>query len=448
MSMETEICLIRRRVSQDLHYWTKLLREDICGPGRLTKIQTTSRPDHILSDAWIRIWKAAQRREKQEWTIEKTKLAYARKLRGIYSIDPSDEEYQDIIQNARRKLETSKAAAMPCKRAFSQACIRETVVSKTEKAKASEAKATFSCITEANESTRQRTESVTKRIHEEYIAGKGQNSVCRKQWRFQMQSCSGHKEWKKLETIPAWDVTKVRSKKEVIKEAQKNNNKVHFASLMDFCHLKNSELEPQFQKYNGRVFLRGDIVKDDPGAYAVFTERGSSASLMAAAKVMDIISRLSGCAGQAADAVSAETQVKMEDGPELLKSTKSECPDIWIRLPRHKWPKSWSSMEDPVVPLERNLWGHPLAGLLWERQFEKILLKHGWEKVPNWECLFAHREKGLFLSVYVDDIKLAGKKQNLDPMWKLLNQHHFLIMYTWCVLKDNVKQTKILLTIT
>ena len=67
-------------------------------------------------------------------------------------------------------------------------------------------------------------------------------------------------------------------------------------------------------------------------------------------------------------------------------------------------------MEDPVVPLERNLYGHPLAGLLWERQFEKILLKHGWEKIPNWECLFVHRAKGLFLSVYVDDIKLAGKK--------------------------------------
>ena len=79
-------------------------------------------------------------------------------------------------------------------------------------------------------------------------------------------------------------------------------------------------------------------------------------------------------------------------------------------------------MEDPVVPLERNLYGHPLAGLLWERQFEKVLLKHGWEKIPNWECLFVHREKGLFLSVYVDDIKLAGKKQNLDPMWKVLNK--------------------------
>ena len=63
-----------------------------------------------------------------------------------------------------------------------------------------------------------------------------------------------------------------------------------------------------------------------------------------------------------------------------------------------------------------------LAGLLWERQFEKILLQHSWEKVSNWECLFVHRQKGLFLSVYVDDIKLAGKKQNIDPMWKVLNK--------------------------
>ena len=28
----------------------------------------------------------------------------------------------------------------------------------------------------------------------------------------------------------------------------------------------------------------------------------------------------------------------------------------------------------------------------------------------------------LFLSMYVDDVKLAGKKQNLDPTWKVLNK--------------------------
>ena len=78
--------------------------------------------------------------------------------------------------------------------------------------------------------------------------------------------------------------------------------------------------------------------------------------------------------------------------------------------------------DDPVVPLERNLYGHPLAGLSWKWQFEKILLKYVWEKVSDWECLFVHREKGIFLSVYVDDIKLAGEKQNIDPMWKVVNK--------------------------
>ena len=47
-------------------------------------------------------------------------------------------------------------------------------------------------------------------------------------------------------------------------------------------------------------------------------------------------------------------------------------------------------------------------------------MKYGWEKVSNLECLFVHREKGSFLSEYVDDIELAGKKRNIDPMWKEL----------------------------
>ena len=99
----------------------------------------------------------------------------------------------------------------------------------------------------------------------------------------------------------------------MIDEARKKDVKVHFASLMGLCHLKNAELEKKHQKYKGRVVLRGDIVNDDSGSGAEFTEQGPSASQLTAAKVMDIISRLPGYAGQAADAVSAKTQVKMED---------------------------------------------------------------------------------------------------------------------------------------
>ena len=43
-------------------------------------------------------------------------------------------------------------------------------------------------------------------------------------------------------------------------------------------------------------------------------------------------------------------------------------------------PKSWSNIGDPVVPLDRNLYGHSLAELLWDRQFEEVLLELGWEK--------------------------------------------------------------------
>ena len=81
----------------------------------------------------------------------------------------------------------------------------------------------------------------------------------------------------KLDKIPAWQMTKVRNKKDVIAEARNEGRTVHFASLMDVCHPENSELEPHVQKYKGRVVLRADNVKDDSGSYAVCTEQGSSA---------------------------------------------------------------------------------------------------------------------------------------------------------------------------
>ena len=82
------------------------------------------------------------------------------------------------------------------------------------------------------------------------------------------------KEWEKLEKISAWNLTKVISKRSVIDEARMSGATVHFASLMDICHLKNAELEAKHQKCKGRVVLRGDIVKDNFGSYELFTEQG------------------------------------------------------------------------------------------------------------------------------------------------------------------------------
>ena len=73
---------------------------------------------------------------------------------------------------------------------------------------------------------------------------------------------------------------------------KERKRRVHFAALMDICHLKNAEFERKYQKYKGRVMPRGDIVKDDSGSYAVFTGQGSSVPQMTAAKVLDAIAKL------------------------------------------------------------------------------------------------------------------------------------------------------------
>ena len=89
--------------------------------------------------------------------------------------------------------------------------------------------------------------------------------------------------------------------------------------------------------------------------------------------------------------------------------------------------------------------------ILWQDYYGKSNLRKSncstvGRKFPVGNVLFVHREKGLFLSVYVDDIKLVernkilircGKYSTKKLIWE--NQHLSWIMYTWAALKDNVK---------
>ena len=147
---------------------------------------------------------------------------------------------------------------------------------------------------------------------------------------------------------------------------------------MGLCHLKNSELELEYQKYKVRVVL--SIPTDS---------RKSHGHFFKASRVFRTSSRCSIrlYSGQNGRCTSVTENSKVRMSRYLDTSAKAQMA------------KSWSSMEDPVVPLERNLHGHPSAGLLWTRRLEKLLLKNGWEKVPKWECLFVNREKTIPISV-------------------------------------------------
>ena len=69
----------------------------------LTRKQLTSRPDHLLPELWKSMGKHAKLKEKQKRSNEKLHLENARKLRGIYFIDP-EKQFKETIQNARKKL--------------------------------------------------------------------------------------------------------------------------------------------------------------------------------------------------------------------------------------------------------------------------------------------------------------------------------------------------------
>ena len=110
----------------------------------------------------------AKLKERQKWSHEKLHLDNARRLRGIYFVDPEDKEFKETIKNARKKLETPMALAMPCK-----TCKKNK--NGETRSKANDFESKFACIVEASESARLRMEESLPNYHEDHIAGKGDN---------------------------------------------------------------------------------------------------------------------------------------------------------------------------------------------------------------------------------------------------------------------------------
>ena len=105
-----------------------------------------------------------QRKAKRTWALDN-----ARQLRGIFFIEPNDEELKHTMENVRRKLEIPMPAAMPCKTPVN--CRGETCRSFGKH------KIKCACIVDADESLRIRLEGVPQMYHEDHIAARGRNSL-------------------------------------------------------------------------------------------------------------------------------------------------------------------------------------------------------------------------------------------------------------------------------
>ena len=198
-------------------------------------------------------------------------------------------------------------------------------------------------------------------------------------------------------------------------EHKKRSLKRHRRTV-NFATLTNSELEPKFQKYKGRVVLRCGIVKDDSGSYAAFTKPGPSASQMTAAKVNGVKVR-----PHTADAVSACTQVVVQHQKNQWFFLNEICTDI--QLPYY--------------------WG--------ETSFEKCSTGHGWKKSTELRVLILCVVRKVYFSRYTwmtlhslersKTLILCGRNGWNTLIWE--NRILFLIMCTWDALNANVNLTKV-----
>ena len=141
----------------------------------MVRVETDKKAANIQARSFMartldEIGKKCQAEEKHKWAIEKPKLDNARKLRGIYFNDPEDKEFKETIKNARKKLETPMAPAVPCK-------ISKNSQHGATRGKSNEIKSKFKCILEDSESTRLRMGESLPNHHEDHIAGKGDNSL-------------------------------------------------------------------------------------------------------------------------------------------------------------------------------------------------------------------------------------------------------------------------------
>ncbi len=74
-------------------------------------------------------------------------------------------------------------------------------------------------------------------------------------------------------------------------------------------------------------------------------------------------------------------------------------------------------MTDPVCLLA--LYGHPDSITLWVKHRDESMEKTQLKLVQGRASCFMHVGLRVFLTIYVDDFKMAGPFENMDKAWKM-----------------------------
>ena len=162
---------------------------------------------------------------------------------------------------------------------------------------------------------------------------------------------------------------------------------------------------------------RGDAIRDGDHQHVFFEDTATRPTALVALNLtlwwgcMTVLS--------CADCIQAYLQCDLDD-----------C--TWVILPYELWLSPWKKKYDKneklAVRLVRSLYGHPLAGNLWQQHLEKVVKSLGVEPIPSFPSNSVFRRGGngqhtLLLNIYVDDCRLAGGTVEIQrKFWEELRQ--------------------------
>lgn len=166
-------------------------------------------------------------------------------------------------------------------------------------------------------------------------------------------------------------------------------------------------------KYKGRIVYRGDQIRNESNELVLYADTATTPTALVALNLALFYGSCEYNAISLSDAIQAFLQAPIEE-------------ETWIIIPYELWLDEWKKIYPKdtklVVRLLRSLYGHPLAGKLWQEFLSKKLRQLGGVEselyLSNW--LFRRNGHTLLLNTYVDDLTLCSRSHLHVGFWQEL----------------------------
>eukprot|EP00971_Amphidinium_carterae_P116855 2314279-Amphidinium_carterae.1 len=243
------------------------------------------------------------------------------------------------------------------------------------------------------------------------------------EWHSEPCQVALQEELRKLREKNTWNEKKVREYQDVLRDPKEHD--AMFGRVFAILGQKNSEALSGDKPYKARAVFEGNRIHTKSGVapHELFQQIANTPASMAAARL---------AMGLGA---SRKHKLTLRDVSQAYLQAFLEAPgrvSTWASLPKSWWPPSWFDREgkplyeQPVVLLEKALYGHPEAGALWEQALSAHLVKRGWKKVDAvagvWTRPIPGARDCATMVVYVDDLLVSATEEETNKIWKELEE--------------------------